>query len=103
MRGRRPAEFAVRAWLFGIMRNLSRMGSRGERRRHHREAEASRQEPATWPPHGESPEVAVDLVRARRVLVDVVRGLREPYQRAILLRYYEGLSAADIARRTGLP
>ncbi|MEM8710013.1 MAG: sigma-70 family RNA polymerase sigma factor [Planctomycetota bacterium] len=40
---------------------------------------------------------------AQRGLVEAVVGLDEPYRRTLLLHYFEGLSAAEIARRSGDP
>ena len=46
-----------------------------------------------------SPERLVERVETQRTLASLVVRLDEPYRATILLRYYEGLSAADIARR----
>ena len=39
----------------------------------------------------------------QRALVDAVLALDEPYRSAVLLRYFEGLEPAEIARRRGVP
>jgi RNA polymerase sigma factor (sigma-70 family) len=50
-----------------------------------------------------SPHDLLERAQVQRNLVEAVVALEEPYRTAILLRYYEGRSAADIARGGGLP
>ncbi|MEM9383270.1 MAG: sigma-70 family RNA polymerase sigma factor, partial [Planctomycetota bacterium] len=45
----------------------------------------------------------IGRAEAQRGLVEAVVGLDEPYRRTLLLHYFEGLSAAEIARRGGEP
>ena len=42
-------------------------------------------------------------LESQRLLADAVAKLREPYRSSILLRYYEGLTAVEIAERQGVP
>ena len=84
----------LRGWLRGTLRNRVAMRFRSEGRRREREHRAAR-------PESES-EVDERLeecaVRARE-LIDEVMALSEPYRSAIVLRFYEGLSMAEIARK----
>jgi RNA polymerase sigma-70 factor (ECF subfamily) len=87
-----------RPWLSEVMRNLVRMRVRGERRRAAREqamqAESESQVDARQ---------LVEQVETQRMLAGLVVTLEEPYRTTILLRYHEGLSAADIAARQKVP
>lgn len=93
------AELPPRPWLGQVVRNLVRMRARGERRRGARE-EAVAAGPAD---PVESPEQLVARAQAQQSLASLVVGLAEPYRATVLLRFYEGLSAADIAARQGVP
>lgn len=93
------AELPPRPWLGQVVRNLVRMRARGERRRGARE-EAVAADPAD---PVESPEQLVARAQAQQSLASLVVGLAEPYRATVLLRFYEGLSAADIAARQGVP
>jgi len=44
-----------------------------------------------------------ERVEAQRLVAGLVLGLEEPFRTTLLLRYYEDLSAADVARRLGVP
>ena len=87
----------LRPWLAGVARNLARMRARSSGRRARREESAARPEPAPTP---EELVARVDMQQqvARRVL-----DLPEPFRSTLLLRYYEGCSAAEIARRQEVP
>src|SRR5215831_239162 len=85
-------------WLGGVLRNLIYKRRRAEARRKHRERTAARQ-PVSLP----TAEVLIDRAETQRLLVNLVMDLAEPYRSTLLLRYYEGLSAAEIARRQGIP
>ena len=95
----RPPKHAgpLRPWLGGVVRNLARMRRRSAGRRRDRE---QRVEGATETP---SPDELVDRARAQQQVARGVLELDEPYRSTILLRYYEGLSSAEIARRQAIP
>lgn len=87
----------MRPWLGGVVRNLARMRRRSAGRRRDREQRA---EPAAEVP---TPAELVDRARAQQQVARGVLELDEPYRSTVLLRYYEGLSSAEIARRLDLP
>ncbi|MBI3843532.1 MAG: sigma-70 family RNA polymerase sigma factor [Planctomycetes bacterium] len=92
---RQPA--SIRVWLERVTRGVAFRFHRGETRRFRREAASAR---------GHELPSTADLVAQQSVLhavVDAVFALEEPYRSTILLRFYEDLSAAEIARRLGVP
>jgi RNA polymerase sigma factor (sigma-70 family) len=98
---RSPA--AMRVWLKGVLRVLGMRRARAAGRRRQRESE-SVTEAATAALHGAAPpDDLVDQVQTQRRLSEALLALDEPYRTTVLLRYYEELSAAEIARRTRVP
>lgn len=92
-----PPFGALRPWLGGIARNLSRSTLRSEGRRAARELAAAR--PETQPS-------ALDIasrLELQQHLVEAVQSLPEPFRTAIVLRYFEGLETREIAERTDVP
>ncbi len=87
----------LRPWLAEVLRNAARQFRRGESRRARREAEVARDEALP------SAAEMVERAEAHRRLVDAVLALPEPLRRTVMLRWFEGLSAAEIARRTEVP
>lgn len=88
----------LKPWLSRVALNLVRMRSRASKRRIAREAAVE--------PYSESsptPEELVGRLRAQRVVADEVLRLAEPYRNTVLLHYFEDLSSAEIARRSGIP
>ena len=89
-----PADrHGVRAWLAGVVRNLARGSLRARRRRVRRERVAAR--PQTTTP---TDEVA-ERVEVQRRLAEAVSQLPEPGRTIVMRRFYEGQSAAAIAKR----
>jgi RNA polymerase sigma-70 factor (ECF subfamily) len=88
----------VRPWLAGVVHNLVRMRARARGRRERYEANA-----ATLSQVPSSPEQVAERVEAQRLVAKLVLALEEPFRSTVLLRYYEGRSAADIAREQGIP
>jgi len=76
-------------------------------RRRHRDASVrweNEQRAAAMPTQGvPTPEELVARAETQRLLAELVLGLSEPVRRVVLLRYYEGLSGAEIARALGVP
>src|SRR5688572_11700551 len=87
----------VRPWLAGVLRNLAKLRARGSGRRVRREAAT---EARDAPP---SPEALVERVRTERRVTALVLALEEPFRSTLLLRYYEGQTAAQIARAQQVP
>ena len=88
---------SLRAFLAGVLRNLRRNQVRSDRRRELREAAAAR--PEALPSSAE----LVERAELQRLLVESVLALAEPERTAILLRYFEDLTAEEIALRAGVP
>jgi len=91
------ADRPLRPWLARVLANVVRMRRRGEGRRATHEKRSARGEALP------SPEELAERVGLERRVVDAVMALPEPYRAAVLLRYFEGLSSAEIARRQGIP
>ncbi len=87
----------LRPWLGGVARNIARMTARGRARRERREEQAA---PALEVP---TPEDLVARAEMQQQVARVVLELDEPLRGTLLLRYFEGMSAAEIARAQGVP
>ena len=83
----------LRAWLAAVTRSLVRRSARADARRVRREQAAAQREALP------STSDIAEHRDALRKLIDAVTGLEEPYFSAIVARYFEGLSVADIAAR----
>lgn len=84
------------AWLRQVMQSLVRMKFRGENRRQNREHAAAR-------PEAHRDELALEALELRREIVRALLALDEPFRSTLILRYYEDLSSAEIARLEGIP
>jgi RNA polymerase sigma factor (sigma-70 family) len=88
---------ALRPWLAGVLRNLVRMERRSNAlRRTKEEVDEGSPPPAT-------PEDLVERVEIEREVATALLEIKEPYRSTLLWRYYDDLSAAEIARRSGVP
>src|SRR5262245_14733681 len=96
---RRPPQHgaSLRGWFATLLTSLFANHARSERRRQLREAAV---EPP--PPPDTAAEVAAKEQVRQQLLAAVMR-LDEPFRTAVLLRYYEDLTPAQIARRLALP
>jgi RNA polymerase sigma-70 factor (ECF subfamily) len=88
---------SLRAWLGTVLRNSAAKMRRSEERRGRREEAAP---PRLAPP---GPEELVAEAEAHERVVREVLALEEPYRSTVLLRYFEDLSASDVAVRMGVP
>jgi RNA polymerase sigma-70 factor (ECF subfamily) len=87
----------LRPWLGGVARNVARMTMRGRTRRERREQAV--------PVHDDvpSPEQLLARAQVQQQVNRLVLELPEPLRATLLLRFFEGMSAADIARAQGIP
>jgi RNA polymerase sigma factor (sigma-70 family) len=89
-----------RPWLAGVLRVLGQRRAREAGRRRQRELESARVPAVVADPR---PDTLVEQVETQRLLAEALLALGEPYRTTLLLRYYEDVSSAEIARRTGVP
>ena len=87
-------EHASGAWFRRVLVNLKSEGARREVRRRTREQDVAREL------RHEGDDV-VERAELSRRLVQRVLELDEPYRATVLARYFDGLSAEEIARRRG--
>jgi RNA polymerase sigma factor (sigma-70 family) len=85
-----------RAWLAGIARNLWRDLARSGARRERREARAARPEATA------STDELVAEVELRKHVAELVLALEEPLRRALILRFFQGRSLAEVAEVEGV-
>lgn len=88
---------SLRMWLARVTRHKALDARRSEGRRTQRERSVARDEA------DETDEHLRERVALAHRVVAAVLALREPYRGAILLRYYEGLTPSEIAKRRGVP
>src|SRR5262249_37457753 len=93
-----PADAKPRSWLARVAQNRGLDLRRADLRRQAREAAAH--ETAT---SVATPEQLLGDLEIHRTVAEVVSALDEPYRETVFLRYYEGLTAATIAARLGVP
>jgi membrane-bound lytic murein transglycosylase D len=100
---RPPREEAkARSWLGTVVRNRARNRARDREARRSalaREGAA----PGAVPAEAPSPEAVSERLELHRRIAELVAALDEPYREALVLRYYEGLPAAEVARRLAIP
>lgn len=88
---------AMRSWLRSVMRNVVRQARRADSSR------AALERRRIHPDNPERPDAVAQNRETVRDLVEALLEVREPYQTAIFLRYYENLAPRRIASRLGLP
>lgn len=91
-----PPSDARDGWFARMVKRRAWIESRSDARRRRREQHAARAEALS-----SVPELAERLETQRKV-IEAIERLAEPYQHTILLRYFEGLSAVQIASRLGV-
>jgi len=93
----------VRVWLKAVLRNRWRMDRRSEARRRAREhAVAITLGVGSDPSVGPSAD-PIDRARALEKLATALVALDEPFRTAVIRRYLDGHTAAQIARALGVP
>ena len=78
-----------RPWLVVTARNLWRRRRRDQGRRRQHDAALETPEPAP------TAEAALERLDTLRLVADLVRALPDPYRATVLMRYFEGKSAAE--------
>jgi RNA polymerase sigma factor (sigma-70 family) len=96
---RRPpsAEAPLAGWARTVVRHQLLNRLRSDNRRRSREARTPLADP---PP---DPDELLARRQIHEILVEAVTELAEPYRRTVVLRYFEGLSSAEIAARMNVP
>ncbi|MFN0251546.1 MAG: sigma-70 family RNA polymerase sigma factor [Kofleriaceae bacterium] len=92
---------ALRPWLAGVARNLAKMSLRGKARREKRETAA--QGVTIGAVEIPSSDELVERARMQQKVAAIVLDLPEALRDVLLLRFFEGMSAAQIARAQGIP
>ncbi|MFH2001803.1 MAG: sigma-70 family RNA polymerase sigma factor [Planctomycetota bacterium] len=87
----------VQSWFAKVTRNLAYLMHRRDTRRAEREREAAQSGIAP------SPEEVLEEEEIRRRLIEAVLELKDPYRSAVLMRYYKGMSARDMADELRVP
>lgn len=93
--GSPPLGAALRPWLAGTVRNLARMGRRGEAHREERERGAARSARA------KDHAATLAEAEAHGAVVREVLALDDRDREVLLARYFQGSSVSEIARREG--
>jgi RNA polymerase sigma-70 factor (ECF subfamily) len=96
-------EGPLRPWLGGVARNVARMATRGRIRREKREEAAAAPVVGVVATDVPSPETLVARAEMHQRVSRMVLELPEPLRATVLLRFFEGMSAAEIARAQGVP
>jgi RNA polymerase sigma factor (sigma-70 family) len=93
----RPPQSAtsLRGWFRRVVRSAWIDAHRTDAQRSAREVAVARRE--------DHEDDVVAQADAHRRVVQAAYALPEPYRTTLLLRYFEGLSLGDVARRTGVP
>ena len=87
-----------RGWLRGVLRNVWRIDRRATRRRLERETWASFPRPCA-----DAPDVELAHSECCAQIRALLDALPEHLRSVVRLRYFDGLTAAAIARREGIP
>jgi RNA polymerase sigma-70 factor (ECF subfamily) len=88
----------IKGWLARVVRNFAREKYRIEGSRAAREARVARPEAVMLPP-----DALIARAEATQELAEAVAQLSEPYRSTILRRYYQGLTAREIADQEKIP
>lgn len=91
-----PPDRPLRAWLSVVVLNRFRMNARAAARRAQREETAALREPAP------SAEMLLERAESLAALGRALLTLKEPVRTAVMRRYIDGVSAAQIARESNV-
>ncbi len=89
---------ALRGWLAALVHNIARKAWRSAARRRTRELAHAREGRAEL-----TPAEVLEHEELRRLVVEELNALDEPYRSALVLRYLQGLEPPEVARRLGVP
>ena len=92
----------LRPWLGGVARNVARMATRSRVRRERREEREEREGRVLGGAEAPTPEEMVARVQLHQRVANLVLELHEPLRSTVLLRFFEGLNASEIARAQGV-
>ena len=93
-----PADgHSPRGFLATVLRRTSARTTRSDMRRRRREKSSARPEPLP------STAELAERIEVQRRVVEALGALAPAYRRAVLLRFYDGLTPAEIAARSGEP
>ncbi|MEO8706405.1 MAG: sigma-70 family RNA polymerase sigma factor [Kofleriaceae bacterium] len=95
--GKAPEDRPLRPWLARVVLNVVRMRARSASRRTSYERQVAAGEAV------EGADAIIARVETQRLVAGEVLALAEPYRSTLLLHYFEGLSSAEIGRRSGIP
>lgn len=87
---------SLKGWISRVMRNRVYEERRNDARRRELQPPAAAEEV-------ETPAETLERLETVQMLSQIVRGLPEPYQAAILLRYFESCSMKEVAQRLRIP
>lgn len=93
----KPSDRPRKGWLRNVATNVVRMEYRGRTRRQGREESMAQPEPS------DDSLGALQKLEATQALTTAVQALAEPYRTAVLLRFVDELSMAEVAVRQGVP
>ncbi len=105
---RKPGQYrgdsSVRAWIMGIVVNVTRMKCRGESRRRDREDRAVEGQTGAAPvPSPAADPASLDNREMQRAILRAVEGLPERYRLPVWLHYLEGFVFKDVAAVLNMP
>jgi RNA polymerase sigma factor (sigma-70 family) len=89
----------LKPWLRQVARRNAQDQRRGDQRLRAREAEAV----ALDAPVAAGPEQLLGDLEIHRAVAEAVSALEDPYREVVVLRYFEGQTAAEVARRLDVP
>jgi RNA polymerase sigma-70 factor (ECF subfamily) len=97
------AGISPRAWLAGLVKNVSRERRRADERRDRRELRAASAASSSPPIANDDPAALAERFELVRRILSWVDELAEPQRTTLLRRYLDGLEPAEIARRDSIP
>jgi RNA polymerase sigma-70 factor (ECF subfamily) len=96
-------ESSVRAWIMGIVVNVTRMKCRGESRRRDREERVMAADPAGANASPDAAPGTLDNRELQSALLRAVETLPERYRMPVWLHYLEGFVFKDVATALNMP